>query len=432
MSLRASLPLIAAGLVATAAAAADWPQWRGPNRDGKSADTGLLKEWPKDGPKLLWKIDTLGSGYGAPAVVGDRIYVLGGDSATEVSKEHLICLGLADGKELWRTTLSDKPTAPRNLGRTYATWGGGPRSTPTVDGDRVYVLGAYGDLVCANKADGKVVWKKNIVSDFGGSVPNWAYSESPLVDGNLVVVTPGGKGAMVALDKGTGDAVWQSKELTDGAGYSSAVVAEVGGVRQYVQQTAKSSVGVRAKDGKLLWQVSELARRTAVIPTPVVAGDHVFFTSGYGAGCELLKLSPDGSGGTTAEVVYTKNPSVSNHHGGVIEHGGSVYGHSDRAWVCFDYKKGGEPVWSSTKLGKGSIAYADGHFYLYAEGKGTVAKIKASTEGYEEVGRFELPVKSAIRPSGGRFWPHPVVAHGRLFIRDMEHLCCFDAGKPGA
>jgi outer membrane protein assembly factor BamB len=222
--------------------------------------------------------------------------------------------------------------------------------------------------------------------------------------------------------------------LTDGAGYSSAVAADVGGVRQYVQQTSKSAVGVRATDGKLLWSVDQLQRRTAVIPTPVlVKDDHVFFTAGYGAGCELFKLEPDGPDGTKATVVYTRNPAVSNHHGGVIEHDGHIYGHNNRQWVCFDYMKGDEePVWSSGEFGKGSIAYADGYFYCYAERDGSVVRIKATPEGWQASGRFALPVKSAIRPGSGKFWPHPVIANGRLYLRDTEHLCCFDLRQPGA
>ncbi|HET6573353.1 MAG TPA: PQQ-binding-like beta-propeller repeat protein [Fimbriiglobus sp.] len=433
MPLRALL-LLAAGFAATAAAA-DWPQWSGPHRDGKSADTGLLKEWPKDGPRLLWKIDTLGGGYSAPAVVGDRIYVLGGDSATAIAKEYLICLNVADGKEVWRTTLNDDPKGPKSLGQNFATWGGGPRSTPAVDSELVYALGATGDLVCVNRKDGKVVWKKNLVSDFGGGVPNWGYTESPLVDGGRVVVTPGGnKGAMIALDKNTGNPLWRCEELTDPANYSSVVIAEVGGVRQYVQQTAKSAVGVRANDGKLLWKEDQLRRRTAVIPTPVVVkGDHVFFTSGYGAGCELIKLEPDGAGGTKATVVYTRNPTVSNHHGGVVEHDGYIYGHNNRQWVCFDPMKGGEePVWSSNALGKGSVSFADGYLYCYVERDGTLARVKATPDGWQEAGRFTLPVKSAIRPGSGKVWPHPVIANGRLYLRDTEYLCCFDLRQPGA
>ncbi len=436
MSLRAPLLVLAAAGFAAAAAAADWPQWRGPHRDGKSADTGLLKEWPKDGPKLLWKIDTLGGGYAAPAVVGDRVYVLGGESARDIAPEYLICLNVADGKEVWRAVLNEHPTGPDALKRMFSTYGGGPRCTPTVDGDSVYVLGGTGDLACVSRADGKVVWRKNLVSDFHGKIPTWGYSESPLVDGDKVVCYPGSKGGVVALDKKTGNTVWQCKEVTDDAGYSSFVPTEVGGVRQYVTQTGAKGIGVRASDGKLLWRVGEIKRAVAVIPTPVVDKDgYVFFTSGYRAGCELYKLEPDGPGGTKATKVYSQNSVVANHHGGVVQVGDYVYGFSDTGsqWVCYDYKKGGEdPVWGSKKLGKGCLTYADGHFYCYGEQKGTVVLIKAAPDGWQESGRFDVPVKSGIRAPSGKYWPHPVIANGRLYLRDVEYLCCYDVRQPGA
>ncbi len=435
MSHRAFVLLATAGFAATAAAA-DWPQWLGPHRDGKSADTGLLQKWPKGGPKLLWKIDTLGGGYSAPAVVGDRLYVLGGESATDFAPEYVVCLNVADGKELWRAKLAEQQTGPDGVRGKFRQYGGGPRSTPTVVGDFVYALGGTGDLVCVAKTDGRLVWRKNLVTDFGGRVPSWGYSESPLVDGGKVVCYPGSKGGAVALDAKTGKTVWQCKDVTDDAGYSSFVVAEVGGVRQYVTQTMAKGIGVRAADGKLLWRAGEITRSIAVIPTPVVDKDgYAFFTTGYGGGCELYKLEPDGAGGTKATKVYSRNKVVQNHHGGVIESGGYVYGYSDslRAWVCFDYRKGpDEPVWKSTKLGKGSITYADGHFVCYAEADGTAAWIKATPAGWEEAGRLTLPVKSEIRPNGGKVWPHPVIANGRLYLRDTEHLCCYDVGQPGA
>ena len=313
-------------------------------------------------------------------------------------------------------------------------WGGGPRSTPTIDGDRLYVLGATGDLVCLNRADGKEVWRKNLVTDFGGKVPVWGYAESVLIDGDKLVVTPGAKGGVVALDKTTGATVWQCKELTDQAGYSSLVPVVVGGVRQYAQQTMAHGIGVRADDGKLLWEVGEIGRKVAVIPTPVVAGDLVFFTSGYSAGCETYKLAADGKGGTTATKQFSKNKVVSNHHGGMVQVGDYVYGHSDaKQWVCFDYKTGpDEPTWASNKLPKGSVTFADGCLYCYSETDGTLAKVKATPDGWDEVARFKIPKTSPIRPRQGKVWPHPVVANGKLYLRDYELLYCFDIGPPGA
>ena len=298
-----------------------------------------------------------------------------------------------------------------------------------MDGDNLYVLGATGDLVCLTTA-GKVVWSKNLVSDLGGEIPTWGYSESPLVDGDKVVITPGKKGAITALNKMTGQLVWTTDDLKDVAGYSSLVPTEVNGVRQYVTQTSEHGVGVRATDGKLLWTTDAMGRRTAVIPTPVVTPDHVvFFTSGYNAGCEAYRLVADGEG-TKAEKLYGKSRVVSNHHGGVIGLDGKIYGHSDKAWVCYDLVNGGEePIWSSTELGKGSITYADGHFYCYDENTGTVAQIKASDKGWEETGRWTIPEKSKLRPKSGKVWPHPVVADGHIYLRDYENLYCYKLTK---
>ncbi len=424
------LSLLALLAAAPASSAADWPQWRGPNRDGKSPETGLLHALPEGGPKLAWKresLDEIGTGYGSPAVVGGRLYLIGGSTAKVGAEESVHCLDAATGEPVWTAKLKTSP------GKFLDGWGGGPRSTPTVAGDRLYVLGATGDLTCLTVADGKEVWAKNLVKDFGGKVPQWGYSESPLVDGARVVVTPGGKKGVVALDAKTGETAWVTEKLGDDAGYSSLVVAEVGGVRQYVTQTAAHGVGVRASDGKLLWSVGEIGRKIAVIPTPVVAGDLVFFTAGYGAGCELYKLEPEGDG-TKATKVYSKNKVVATHHGGVVEYEGKIYGHSDSSgWVCFDYKTGpDEPVWSSKKLDKGSITYADGHFYCYGESKGTLVQIKATPEGWQEVGRFTIPKLSPTRPGQGKVWTHPVVAGGKLYLRDYEHLYCYDIGSPKA
>ena len=272
------------------------------------------------------------------------------------------------------------------------------------------------------------MWTANLVDDYGGKVPTWGYSESPLIDGDKLVCTPGGKqGTVLALDKKTGKKVWQSEGVTDAAGYSSIIAADIGGVHQYITQTAEAAVGVRAEDGKLLWRVAELKRRTAVIPTPIVHDGLAFFTSGYGAGCELLKLEPDGKGGTKATVVYTKNPVLQDHHGGVIRVGDYVYGHSDRGgWTCLDIKAGSEDAeWQEKGIGKGSVTFADGHLYCYSEREGEVALVEATPGGWKQTGLFTIPEKSTPRP-GGAIWTHPVVANGKLYLRDHQLLFCYD------
>jgi outer membrane protein assembly factor BamB len=411
-----------------------FPQWRGPNRDGKSPETGLFaKPWPEGGPSLVWEHLEIGIGYGSPAVVGGKVYVLGGQENQPGSAEWLLCLSADDGKELWRTPLATSP------GNFNAGWGGGPRSTPTVAGGFVYALGATGDLVCVNAGDGAKQWAKNLVKDFGGGIPAWGYSESPLVDRGHVVVTPGKKGGMVALDARTGDTVWkcelthtetrkdQPTPVPDGAGYSSIVAAVVGDVPVYVQQTMSQAVVVRATDGKLLFNGGGANRAIAVIPTPVVADGYAFFTSGYGFGCECFKLTPDGSDGVKAEPVFTKVKALANHHGGVVAVGDHVYGHSDSGgWTCLPFKeRNPEPAWQSTKFGKGSILYADGHFVLYSE-KGDVSLIKATPEKWDEVGRFTLPKKSPTDKKSGAVWAHPVIAGGKVYLRDFDYLFCFE------
>ena len=249
---------------------------------------------------------------------------------------------------------------------------------------------------------------------------------APLVDGDNLICTPGKGTGMVALNAKTGATVWSCKEFGDGAGYSSIVPVEVGGVRIYLQQTMESSLAVRAKDGKLMFKNGALPRRTAVIPSPVFADNFVFFTAGYGAGCESYKLSADGDK-VKAEAVYSKNASLSNHHGGVIQIGDKVYGHSDRGgWTCLDFKKASDgPTWAHTKFGKGSITYVDGHFLCYAESSGDLAVIKATDTAWEQVGSMKLPKRSKTAKGSGQIWAHPVVAHGKLFLRDFDYLFCF-------
>ncbi|MEI6781517.1 MAG: PQQ-binding-like beta-propeller repeat protein, partial [Verrucomicrobiota bacterium] len=261
------------------AAQSDWPQWRGPNRDGLSADTGLLQEWPKEGPPLLWKATGLGAGYSGVSLAGQRIFTMG----ERAGANQVLALNRADGKVLWST----------KLGRAGAPgWGGfaGPRATPTVDGSLVFALGQYGEVICVKAENGQEVWRKHLTTDFGGPLVEWGFSESPLVDGDKVLFTPGGpKGTLVALNKTNGDLIWQSKDWTDNAHYSSIIIAEIAGVRQYVQLTAKSVAGVAPQDGKVLWQAARKGA-TAVIPTPIYADGHVYVTSGYDIGCNLFKV----------------------------------------------------------------------------------------------------------------------------------------------
>lgn len=423
MKQRHLLSLVVLALASATVIADDWPQWRGANRDNISTETGLLKSWPTDGPPLAWKVDLKGVGYGGPAISKGKLFILAASDDKDGLGEYALALDTKNGEQIWKTEF------PKNDGKYSTGWGSGPRSTPTVDGDTVYVLSPRGELMALKTSDGKKIWSVNLKEDFAGKWPGWGYAESVLIDGEKLVCTPGGKdGTVLALNKKTGEKIWQSSDLTDAAGYASLIPIEVGGVRQYVTQTQESACGVRASDGKRLWRVADLKRRTAVIPTAVVADGYAFFSAGYGAGCELFKLEPDGNGGTTATTVYTRNPTLENQHGGMVRLGEHIYGYSDKnGWLCLDFKKGGdETVWTSKKLDKGSVTFADGHLYCFTMKTGTVALVEATTEGWNETGRFEIPSKSTRPRRSGQLWTHPVVANGKLYIRDHELLFCFD------
>lgn len=402
--------------------AADWPQWRGPNRDDLSAETGLIKSFPSNGPKLLWKSQETGLGYSAVSVVGGVVYGFG--STGHETGEYLFALDGATGKQKWKSPIKNvQPLKHYETG-----WGGGPRSAPTVDGDRIYALGAQGDLVCVAAADGKLVWQVSLPKDLKGRMmSDWGYSESPLVDGDQVVCTPGGdEGTLAALDKNTGKTLWRSKDLSAKAAYCSIIVADVGGVRHYVQLTPDGPAGFSPKDGKVLWQEKVASYRTATIPTPLFHDDCVYVTAGYGAGCGLVKLTADGSGGIKSEVVYTK-PVLEVKHAGVVRVGDYVYGSDDRKGLTCQAFKTGDVKWSAEKkLESSSLVAADGRLYTYGARTGVVACVEATPDGFKEASRFTIPQKSTKRKSSGGIWTHPVIADGKLFLRDQELLFCYD------
>ncbi|HVC98589.1 MAG TPA: PQQ-binding-like beta-propeller repeat protein [Pirellulales bacterium] len=408
------LPIFVVLNLTAASSAADWPQFRGPNRDDISEETGLLKSWPKDGPPLAWQVKGLGGGYSSISVAGDRIYTLGNKGA--VSK--VVALDRVDGKIIWS---ADVGQSGGNLG-----------CTPTVDGDRVYALGQEGDLVCLHTKDGKRVWHRNLLKEFGGSMGGWHYCESPLVDGDRIIVTPGGKDAtMVALDKMTGETVWKCAIALQHAkaGYSSAVVAKVGGVKQYVQLLDGGLVGV-STDGKSLWIYEKLGPNTANIPTPIVLHDHILAVAGYGKGGALLTLAASGNDVKVEEVYF--NRELTNKHGGVLVIGGYAYGDTDDQGKPFCAEvKSGKVLWKRTGnegrgnegtrdkgRGSASVTYADGRLYFQYD-NGVVALVEASPDGYKETGTFQVQ-------TDGQAWAHPVVAGGMLYLREGDSLYCYD------
>ena len=382
----------------------DWPQWHGPDRTNLSAETGLLKQWPKEGPQQVWSVSGLGNGYGTVAVQGDRIFVQGTMGGNSV----VFCLGRADGKRIWATALG---------GSLDEDKGNGPRGTPTVDGDRVYALSEEGSLACLRAKDGSTAWRRDILKEFKASNIKWLISESPLVDGNNLIVTPGGPGASIAaLDKMTGRTAWTTKELSDPAGYSSCIAADVQGVRTIMTLNSKAGVGVRASDGKLMWRYTKVANGTANVATPVYQKDMVFYTSAYNTGCALLRLKAE-NGEVRAEEVYFSREMM-NHHGGVVLVNGYLYGFSNAILTCMEFQTG-KVMWKDRSVGKGCLTYADGNLYLLGEGN-AVGLAEANPSAYIEKGRFSIP------DQGWPSWAHPVVCGGKLYIRNQGTLACFN------
>jgi outer membrane protein assembly factor BamB len=391
-------------LRAQAPTGTDWPQWRGPQRNGLSREVGLAREWPTAGPPVLWTTTGLGAGYGSVAVAGNRLFV----QSLRSGRSTVHAINADDGKYLWSKNLGPGATNDR---------GSGPRGTPTVDGDRLYVLTEAGDLVCLLVADATVVWQRNILRDFNGSNINWLISESPLVDGDRVIVTPGGqKAGMVALDKMSGKTIWAAEGLSDEAGYSSAVMVDIQGVRAYTTIMASAAVGVRATDGRLLWRYATPANYTANIATPVVSGAQVFYTSAYGTGGGLVNLRPANGEIRAEEVYFTRD--MQNHHGGVLLIDGVLYGFSNAILTAIDFSSG-KTLWRHRSVGKGAITYADGRLYVLSEDN-VLGLAEVSASGYREVGRFQ------IADQGLPSWAHPVVSGKRLFVRNQNVLAAYD------
>jgi outer membrane protein assembly factor BamB len=382
----------------------DWPQWQGPDRTGLSKETGLLQQWPASGPAVVWSASGLGAGYGSLAIKGDRIFVQGSNGRQSL----VFSLNRADGKSVWSKALGPAGDNDR---------GPGPRGTPTLDADRMYVLTESGDLFCLKAVDGSEVWHRNILRDFGGRNIPWLISESPLVDGNNVIVTPGGpNAAIVSLDKMTGKTVWTSKELSDEAGYASPVVADVQGVRTVMTLTAQAGVGVRASDGKLMWRYRPVANGTANVTTPIFFDNKVFYTSAYNTGGALLGLTAQNGVVDAKEIYFTRE--MQNHHGGVVLVNGYLYGFNNSILTCLEFATG-KMMWRDRSVGKGSLTFADGNLYIESENN-VVGLAEASPTGYKEKGRFR------IADQGLPSWAHPVVSDGRLYVRNQATLVSYD------
>jgi outer membrane protein assembly factor BamB len=395
--------------------AQDWPHWRGPNRNDISPETGLLATWPEGGPTRIWLNQNAGKGYAGLAVVNGRLYTMG----LAEKSEFALCLDALTGEEIWR----------RPLGASFTdSYGDGPRSTPSIDGNRAYLMTSIGALACLNLDDGEVLWQIKM-RDFGGTIPQWGYAESPLVDGDFVVSTPGGpQGTMLALNKMTGEKVWQTEPVTvtldettsppAKAHYSSILPITWNEERQFVQLTELAVIGVGAKDGKILWK-SEWPGRIAVIPSPIFDRDQVYVTSGYGIGSKLIQLQPDNS---VSELWFTR--AMMNHHGSVVLLNDCFYGSSERGFVCQD-RETGKAKWGVRSIGKGALIHADGLFYHVQEDDGKVLLFAVNDQGVSLKGSFVLKPQSEDRKRG-KVWVHPIIANGRLYLRDQQYIYCFD------
>ena len=385
----------------------DWPQWRGPDRTHASKETGLLQQWPSGGPKQLWKVTGVGEGFGTPSVASGRILLMGNVE----KQECVLALSEKDGTLIWST-----PIGPAGEAGGYR----GPRSTPTVDGDNLYALGINGDLVCLEVKDGTMKWRKNLRKDFNGNGGGWGYTESVLIDGDKLVCTPGGKNALIALNKKDGGVIWKAQVPgNDGAGYASAIVAEIADVRQYVQFTSRGVVAVAARDGKFLWRYDHPHNGTANCSTPIVFEDYVFAASGYDTGGGLAKITANGGAFTAEEAYFTRK--LKNQHGGLVLWDGYVYGADDSGQLtCIEFKTG-KVMWQDRGPGKGSVVYADGRLVCRDESSGRVVLVEANPQKYVERGRFDQPNRS-----GHSKWPHPIIANGRLYLRDQDLLICYD------
>ena len=415
----AAPPDEAAAEMVAATPAPDWPEFHGPQRDAIATDTGLLGEWSADGPALVWQISGLGLGYSTVSIADGKIFTMGdrpdgqgGDS------QFALAFDLETREELWATPIGPPHTD-------------GPRSTPTYDDGAVYVLGTSGDLVALDAGDGNTLWRRNLPEDFDGQMMSrWHFSESPLIDGSRLICTPGGPEAtIVALDKKTGRTLWQSamppigEAGRDGAGYSSAVVAEIAGVRQYVQMLGRGVIGVDAETGRFLWGYNRIANRVANITRPVVRGDYVFATTSYKTGSALLRIHRDGDEFSAEEIYFLGPEDFENHHGGVVLIGDYIYGGDGQNSghpVCLDFATG-EIQWKTRAPAAGSAAvlYADGHV-IFRYDRGRVALIEATPDDFHLKGTFE-PVRGE-----GPAWAHPVIHQGKLYLRHGDVLACYD------
>jgi outer membrane protein assembly factor BamB len=402
---------------------ADWTGFRGPDRDGICTETGLLQEWPTNGPPLLWRIETVGNGISSVSIAGGRLYTTGDRGSKEDRAQFALAYDMDKRTELWATRIGD--AYPEH----------GALSTPTLDGELLYVTSTDGGIFCMRTADGAIQWRKSFSNDFGGAMMSrWRWSESPLVDGDKVICTPGASNAMVvALEKRTGATIWKcavpplGERGRDGAGYCSAIAAEIGGTRQYVQVVGRGVIGVAADSGAFLWGYNRLASTTANIPGPIVRGDSVFTANGYNTGSALLRLERKDGAFKAGEVYVLPAATFQNHHGGYVLVGDYVYGGSGSNKgdpTCIEFATG-KTMWRTAAPagGSASVIYADGHV-VFRYDRGLVVLVEANPSAFRVKGSFTPPRADSAA------WAYPVVNDGKFFLRDQHLLMCYDIRAP--
>ena len=404
----------------------DWPQWRGPKRDGHSPARHLMKSWPEGGPQVRWSFTGAGIGYSAVSVVDERLYTLG---AIE-DRCFAICVSLKDGSLIWKSDFCRASNSD-----DYNTgWGAGPRSTPTVDGNQVFVLSDIGVLACLDKSSGKIQWKTNLVEDHGGNIPTWGYSDSPLIDGTRVVVTPGASKFLLAVDRYNGSEVWKSQGVDASAQYVSIMKGKVDQTTFYLSASKAGMVAFDTRTGTELFADTASGNRTAVIPTPILHRNQIYHTSAFGAGSTLLNVSRAGQGGLKAESAYhLRGKTMENDHGGVVLLQGTIFGFSRAnggVWMAQDLETGMTLWEEKIRPNKsGSICYADGRLYCYNDNDGTVFLVEPSRSGWLKKGSLKIPQQTDVPRDRGAIWTHPVVASQTLIIRDQDLIYAFDVSE---
>ena len=404
-------PVALAAEAKKAATPTGWAQWRGPNRDGKSLDTGLLKVWPEGGPKQLWKVTGLGSGWSTVSMANGLIYTTGmfEDPPGDRKTARLVMTAVtSEGKVAWT----------KELGKAYTGSYRGARATPTIDGDNLYIQTGKGLLGCYDAKTGKTKWTRDC-KEFGGKPGGWGYTESILIVGDNVILTPGGKSCfMVALNKNTGKTVWKSPAF-DYPHYSSPIYVVYEDVPMIITGARMGLIAFDPKTGKKIWSHEFAAKNTANCPDPAFADGYVFWSVGYGKGCVCVKLTVADKKVTATEAWKSKD--MVNHHGGYVILDGYIYGNHNKGWSCLDLKTGAVK-WNDKGVGKGSLCYADGMLYLLGEKKGKVGLVEATPKEFKMGKTFNVEGK-------GPSWAHPVVNGGKLYLRFGDNLYCFDVKK---